>query len=252
MQYNNNNTTISSSATYSEKLPTTTEHPILNEKHLASPPSSPSSSTSLEELPTTTALPNGKELKFHQASFPWRSVNITSSTTGQPLYYAEISAATPKKPDVNLRSPDRNGASVARSHFRLSRSMRAGVGSDDLDLEWTEFTSSPLISKGSYDFVFAGKTYRLQRTHSTAHVVGSGLQKANLNHFKFVDVESGSLVAVYVSKTYHPARMIGTLTLKHGLERELEVLIVLGVVGWREKMRRRAVYYGSNGGGGGG
>lgn len=238
------------SPAYSEKIPNPHEYVdkqlVINDEELAPP--SPLPPTDLEDTPASSSLRNGKHLKFHHASFPWRNVNITS-ISGTPAYYAEISEATPKKPDILLRSPDRNGAGVGRSYFRLTRSMRAGIGEDELSAGWVEFKSSSLISKGSFDFVFEGRNYCLQRTRSSENGV-EGLHKISLANFKVVDIESRELVAVYASETFHPAWMKGMLTLREGVSRELELVIALGVVGWREKMRRRAAYSGHGGGGG--
>lgn len=207
-----------------------------------------------------TPLPgNTKTLKFHHASFPWRHVNVLHPS-GTAAYYAEISEASPKRPDVLLRAPGRDGAAVGRSHFRFSRSMRVGIGPDDLNAEWIELKSTSLLSKRGFEFEYRGRGYRLQRTHAKENGVDGVLRKVNLNHFKVVDVgpangsgEGGEeVVAVYVSETFHPGRMKGTLTLREGAEEGLEVLIVLGVVGWREKKRRRAAYSSHGGGGGGG
>lgn len=131
--------------------------------------------------------------------------------------------------------------------------MRLGIGEGELDAEWVELKSSALFSKGAFDFVFRGREYRLQRTNSPEHGV-EGPQKASLSHFKVVEVGRREVVAVYVSETYHPARMKGTLRLAEKVEAGsgLEVLVVMGVVGWREKMRWRAAYSGNAGNGGGG
>lgn len=222
------------------------DYSATNEKELASPVPSTSS------LDNSTLPTNARTLTLHHASFPWRNVNI-STATGTPAYFAEISEATSKKPDILLRRPDRDGACVGRSHFRLSRSMRLCLGEGELETEWVELKSSALFSKGAFEFVFQGREYRLQRTHATEHGV-EGLQKASLSHFKVVEVGSEEVVAVYVSETYHPARMKGALRLGEGVEvgGDLEVLVVMGVVGWREKMRRRAAYSGNAGSAGGG
>lgn len=241
---------------YDEKMPTTAhsqfleKEPFVDDKELSPTPSA--SNSNADDLEITPTLANGgKQMKFHHAGFPWRAVNITS-TSGQPLYHAEISEATPKKPDVLLRAPDKNGASVARSHFRLSRSMRVGIGQREVDTDWVELNTSAVFSKGSYGFTYGGREYRLSRTKASEHGV-EGMNKANLNNFKVVEVGgSEEVIAVYVSETWHPGWMKGVLTLREGVSGQLELLVVMGVVGWREKMRRRAAYSGSGGNGGGG
>lgn len=265
--------------------------PHCDEKIPASDPAKPPGIDDDKELvpsalnPTTT-----RTLTFHHAGFPWRSVNITSPDSNQKsAYYAEISEATPKKPDILLRSPGREGAGVGRAHFRLARSMQMGVGPCDGGdagvgeggMQWTEFKTSGVLTKGWFDFEWQGKWYRLCRTRAREYGV-EGMQRGNWNHFKVVEVgrhpvtdsisgphgtgdDDGDSdsdlgqgagekpVAVYVSETFHPYRMKGTLMLRVDVEAggPLERLIVMGVVGWREKMRRRAAYSGAGGHGGG-
>lgn len=269
--------------TYDEKLPVLepTKQPVVDDKELA---------------PSTLNPSLTRILTFHHAAFPWRSVNITSpGSTQKSTYHAEISEATPKKPDILLRSPGREGAGVGRAHFRLARSMQMGVGPSEHDgcdagggeagIQWTEFKTSGVLTKGWFDFEWQGKWYRLCRTRAREYGVG-GVQRGNWNHFKVVEigphrgadlkygadpasegVEGGDNdgesdpgqrtgekpVAVYVSETFHPYRMKGTLMLRGDVEAggPLERLIVMGVVGWREKMRRRAAYSGAGGYGGG-
>lgn len=132
--------------------------------------------------------------------------------------------------------------------------MRLGLGRSELDAAWTELMSSGF----GYDFRHVGRRYRLQRTHSREDGVEGVMRKMNVNHFKVVEVGSdaagkkGEAVAVYVSETFHPGWMKGTLTLREGVDATLETLIVLGVLGWRETMRRRAAYSGGAGNAGGG
>lgn len=86
-----------------------------------------------------------------------------------------------------------------------------------------------------------GKSYVLQRAKSE-DTKATGLSRMLIAHFKIVEESSGELIALYVS-----GMKKGTMKLKPGLTEDLEILCVLGVASWRDKLRRQP----PRGGGGG-
>lgn len=95
-----------------------------------------------------------------------------------------------------------------------------------------------------YVFDWNGKQSASQRANSK-NINVTGLSKWMLTHFKVVDVDSGGLIALYTSNKF--GRKKGTVRLKSGLSQDLEILSMLGVASWKEKIRREQ----PKGGGGG-
>jgi len=225
------------------------------EKELAYSPSVSSDDRSIaisSSLPAQTSHLTGPSYNLNHTSFPWRNVTITH-LSGAAAYHVEVSEATPNKPDILLRAPDRDGRVVGRNYFRLKRSMRIGIGESELDSQWVELKQSSMIKLTTFAFSFDGRDYLMSRTHSAADGV-NGANKVGMGSFKVVEKagKGERVVAVYVEGMLHPAWMKGTVRFVEGLGEDLEKVVLMGFVGWREKMRRRAAYAGQPGGGGGG
>jgi hypothetical protein len=202
----------------------------------------------LEELPANIEQKlNGRELQFSYAGFPWRNVSMVEGST--PAYFADVSEFTPKTPDITLHKGDKKGPTVGAAHYRFSRSVTAGVGSNEVNMVWTELKRGSLLEKTKFRFQWDGRSYILQRASSADHQK-TGAQRLLLTHFKVVDEASGEMIALFISKTIGIAK--GTLRLQAGIDERLGVICILGISAWRDKIRRRRRGAAGGGGGGGG
>ena len=57
-------------------------------------------------------------------------------------------------------------------------------------------------------------------------------------HFKVIDEDSGELVALHVAQKGFPCPKKTKITFAEGVSAELEILILLGIMTWRELVRR--------------
>jgi hypothetical protein len=202
----------------------------------------------LEELPANIEQKlNGRELTFSYTGFPWRDVSIVEGSN--PAYYAEVSEFTPKKPDITLHRGEKRGATVGAAHYQFHRSVKAGLGSNETNMVWTELKRGRLLEKTKFKFQWDGRSYILQRAASADHQT-TAAQRLLLTHFKVVDEASGEMVALFISQTIGIAK--GTLRLKAGMDEGLEIICILGIGAWRDKIRRRRRGAAGGGGGGGG
>ena len=224
---------------------------LMNEKEAVAEVFS-SEDEELETLPSKDAQSlkanlSGKELIVEHASFPWRDMQITHE--GKPAYFADISEFKTGRPDITLHKGGKEGHVVGASRFRFSRSFKVGVGPDDLSMNWIEMKRRGAFKSGVH-IEWDGKAYSLRRAKSAEHG-STGLGKLLLSHFKVEEDATGRLVALYVSEV-GPKRKMGTLKLMNGISPDLEIVFVLGVTSWLERLSRYKKYAGSNGGGGGG
>ena len=199
--------------------------------------SSSNSNTSLEHLPSTQRKPlNGKIFTFYSgSSFPWTDMKILEDND-RVAYYAEVSEFTRNKPDIILHRGARSGSVCAHSFFGwFTRSFKCGMGPDETSMQWVEFKKGS-FGKRRFEFHWDGRTYVLQAATSAETNV-SGAARLMLTHFKIIDAESGEMIALYVSEKIGGKK--GTLSLKASLCGDLELLCVLGVASWRDKIRRR-------------
>lgn len=224
--------------------------PISSEKEVRTSPSPSTDPIGANASPSSSNLTGPTFNLAHSPSFPWRNV-LVSGSNGTPTYYAEISEATPGKPDILLHQRDKSGSIVARTYFRLNRNTVTGLGPSDLESTWIVLKRSAFYSIGAFTFSHEGRGFRIERTHSADHGV-EGVKKAGMGSFRVMEKCEGGdkVVAVYVEAMLHPAWMKGSLRFAGGVREEFVVLVVMGVVGWREKMRRRAAYAPQVGGGG--
>lgn len=192
----------------------------------------------------------GRTLDFNHGDFPWRDVVIQDSNSSNPQYFADVSEYSKNSPDVVLHTHSGDGPIVGQARFRWSRSIQCGIGSDELSMNWVEMKRSGALHKKQFQFTFDGKTYSLLRTRDAEHGVG-GMKRILTTHYKVVEEKSGEVVAYYASQST-PGRKKGTLTIKEGVNQNLETLVILTIVSIREKGRRRAHYTAGGAGGGGG
>ena len=188
--------------------------------------------------------PVGKALSFnHPDSFHLsRDMIIQDGPTA--IYYGEVSEFRRRKPDITLhRGGDKEGSIVAASFYGFGK-FRLGVGSDEISMVWTECKRGGSILSKHFLFEWNGKTYSLQRAKSKDTNV-TGFAKLMLTHFKVVEADTGELIALYTSNKF--GRKKGTVKLKPDLPEDLEILSVLCIASWRDKIRRQQ----PKGGGGG-
>jgi hypothetical protein len=197
----------------------------------------------LEQLPSNAdqAL-TGRELVFKHTGFPWHDVLMEENSS--TAYFAETHRFSRNKPDITLHRGAEKGPVAGAAHYRWKRSLTLGVGPDDLSMVWTEFQRGHLFDKRHFTFEWEGQNYVLQRASSAEHEA-TGAARLLRTHFKVVNESTDDMVALYISKSIGTTK--GTLKLKPGIGEDLEILCILGVTAWRDKMRRRR----SNGGGGG-
>ena len=188
--------------------------------------------------------PAGRALSFnHTDTFQLsRDIIIQDGTTA--VYYAEVSEFRPRKPDITLHEGGRKEGAVVAASFNGMGKFRVGIGPDDISMVWTEFKRSGSIFSKRYLFEWNGKTFSMQRAKSKDTNV-TGFAKLMLTHFKVIEVDTGELVALYTSNKF--GRKKGTVKLKSGLPQDLEILFVIGIASWRDKIRREQ----PKGGGGG-
>ena len=187
--------------------------------------------------------PAGKALSFNHTDSFQMSRDMIIQDDKTPVYYADVSEFTRHKPDITLHRGSDDGPVVAASFFGWGK-FRLGLGSDDISMVWTELKRGGAFMSKRYAFEWKGRPYILQRAKSSdTHV--TGFSKLMLTHFKVVEADSGEVIALYISNKIGKKK--GTMKLKSGLAEELEILCVLGVASWRDKMRREQ----PKGGGGG-
>jgi hypothetical protein len=187
--------------------------------------------------------PDGKALSFnHTDSFQF-SRDIIIGDGEAPVYYADVSDFTRHKPDITLHKGDKDGPVVAASFFGWGK-FRLGLGSDDISMVWTELKRGGSFMSKRYTFEWKGKPYMLLRAKSEDTRV-TGWSRLMLTHFKVVQADSGEILALYISNKIGKKK--GTMRLKSGLAEDLEILCVLSVASWRDKIRREQ----PKGGGGG-
>lgn len=163
---------------------------------------------------------------------------------GSTAYFADISRFTPNTPDIVLHAGGKDGPTVGVAHTGIARSITCGLGSDELAREWVEMKRGGGVMGGKkYRFERAGRRFALRFVKGGE---GTGVAKVFSGHYQVVDEGTGAEVARYVGVSV-PGRKKGTLMFAEGVSREMEVLVVLGVAAWREKVRRRR---GANPGGG--
>lgn len=228
------------------------EEKVINNrtKEIEPYPSSDEANDIEQTPPQQPSTLKGKTLDFNHGDFPWRDVAIQDSNSSHLEYFADVSEFTKNSPDVVLHARGGNGPIVGQAHFRWSRSIQCGIGSDELSMDWVEMKRSGALHKKRFQFTFEGKTYSLLRTRDTEHGVG-GMNRILMTHYKVVEEKSGEVVAYYASQSV-PGRKKGTLTIKKGVNQNLETLVILTIVSIREKGRRRAHYSAGGAGGGGG
>lgn len=200
-----------------------------------------------EDLPSKElATIHGKSLTFNHGDFPWRDMEILQD--GSPVYFVDIAEFT-NAPDVTLHRGGKDGQVVGAAHYRFSLSLKCGVGTDEISMRWTEMKRHGAFKTKQYRFHWNGATYTMCRAKSEDYG-GTVLSRLLLTHFKIVEDDSGKVVALYVSEVGYGKKK-GTLKLAAGIGEDLEVLCVLGVASWRDKIRRNRQRNHGGGGGGG-
>ncbi|KAK5172065.1 uncharacterized protein LTR77_003702 [Saxophila tyrrhenica] len=190
---------------------------------------------SLEPLSETAlANLNGPELTIKRTGALKADVAIFNDQQ-QQLFFADI-CAYGKKPDITLHQNTKEGPVVAAAHYRYGRSVNVGIGPDDLSMTWVELKRRNVLETRGFTFVWNDTVYALRRATFEDHG-STGAGRLLLTHFKVVEEATGEMIALYVSKPVGKTK--GTLRLKSKLSGELNVLCIVGVIAWRDKIRRR-------------
>ena len=166
-----------------------------------------------------------------------------------------------KNPDVLVRlGSDDKGLVISSARFRFSKNLSLKLGGDAaLD---DEKTGAMVEMKNDGRFGVAGvghhkysltipggvtgnsssgepRKYAWERTRSSKDGVDLVGKLSKLN-YKFVDVETGEVLAVYLENGKKSWLKRGKLRIKGQLSREGEMYVLLGALGLCEKARRRA------------
>ncbi|KAF2486546.1 hypothetical protein BDY17DRAFT_81036 [Neohortaea acidophila] len=153
-----------------------------------------------------------------------------------PIYYCSVARMGINKPDILLQSGAKGGPVAGASHYRSSRSIICGVGADETSMIWTKLQHVGFLS-GHFEFDWQGRKYALRRA-SGEEIGASALRSLVGLQFKVVDEATGRIVALFVSHSAVGRRRPATLKFVEGLEAEFETVVVLGVLSWKDKIRR--------------
>ena len=206
---------------------------------------SPSPDSELEIEPSTGIKDKGtldfSELKGR--SFTFKSAtnfgcrDISVFEENKLLFFADL-FTWKAPPDVRLHREDPEGPVAGIIHLRWTKKApKVGLGSDELSMDWIEMKRTRSWAKGCKQrFEWGGKTYMISRLNETERAV-FGVKQGLRVHFKVVEEASAVPMAVYLSGTAFKARK-AELKMKEGLSEELSTLIVLGIIAWREILRR--------------
>lgn len=167
----------------------------------------------------------GKKLDFNYGSFPWRDISIQDANTRQQEYSVRTSQSIRSTPDVVLHARGHGTPIEGHARFGWSRSIKCGLGPNELSMESIEIKSAGALSK-NWQFDYQGKMFSVLRDWGLA------------SHYKIVDETTGEVVALYASGSA-PGSRKGSLTIKEGVAKELQAIMVLAIVAVREKRRRR-------------
>ncbi|KAK3723000.1 hypothetical protein LTR37_002146 [Vermiconidia calcicola] len=150
----------------------------------------------LEESFSRGSTPiGGKELVFnHAGSFPWSDTQILDGDI--PVYFSEVSELTRHKPDITMHRGNQDGIVCAASYFQWSRSMKCGIGPDNISMQWIDFARGGMTDKKCFVFHWKSNTYIIQRAKAAEHKA-SGFGRLLLTHFKVVEENSGNVVALH-------------------------------------------------------
>lgn len=185
-------------------------------------------------MTTNTALA-GQKLDFNYGSLFSRDFSIEDANTRQLEYSISISQSLRSKPDVVLHARSSGGPPLeGHARFGWSKSIKCGLGANELSMEFFEVRSAGAFSK-NYSFDYHGKVYAVLR---------EGLFTS---HYRVVDEKTGEAVAIYTSGS-GPGSRKGSMTIKDGIPKDLQAMLVLAIVAVREKRRRSQRAGGAAGG----
>jgi hypothetical protein len=189
----------------------------------ASPP--PTHAQTLEEPQLT-----GRTLIFETHGHIKQHITVTSSQAHK--YF--LSFHRIKKPDIKLLIGQEGGPLAAVSYIHSwSRVYHIGLGNDDVSMEWVDYKTKVWPKEPTFEW--KGATYILGRVSEDEN--GNKLEKPKLRCYFGVRDGAGRRVALY-SPCKRDGKRTAVLKLANGMSEELEQVIILGIVSWREEMRR--------------
>ena len=203
------------------------------------------------------------EYGFYYVSKAFRrdiSVKEKTNSGNQDRLFADMSKWG-KNPDVLVRlGSDDKGLVVSSARFRFSKNLTLKLGIDAaLDEEKAGTGTVEMKNDGrfgvgglghhKYSLAIPGgvtgngtgepRKYAWERTISSKDGVDLVGKLSRLN-YKFVDVQTGEVLAVYLENGRKSWLKRGKLRIKGQLSKEGEMYVLLGALGLCEKARRRA------------
>jgi len=182
---------------------------------------------------------------------------LIKDSDGHAVYYVDFSQFT-SQPDVEVHAGDSlESPIVAVARFRWSRHLQLGLGdaSDPNSMTWEEMRNASAIRHKQYRFEVTDDDGRRRgffwkRTHNEQHGVEGILSKMSIENHKLVDEETGAVLAVYLENGVKSWKKKGKLQIQRGTwADENQTIVVLGICGLLEKIKRR-IQRSANGGGG--
>lgn len=183
-----------------------------------------------------------------------------------PLYFADNSTWTPKKPDLTFHEgTDDKAPIVASSNFlKFSRHCKVGLGdpNDVSNATWEDLLGEG-YSHGKYswqmlldkDCVPNRYSFIWKRT-SNVGVNDTRPSKLSTDNFKLVDEQTGQVLAAYSTSNHKSVDKAGKLEIYPDYGRDFELMTIATILSIVERHRRRnqrrAAAAGGGGGGGGG
>ena len=173
--------------------------------------------------------------------------NVTSADKA-PLYHADNSSWTPKKPDLTLHAGTDNYAPIVAvcKFIHFSRHCKIGLGNpEDLNnILWEDLLSQG-YTHGKYRWqmpVRGGaserRSYVWKRTTSVG-VNNSSPSKISADNYKLVDEKTEQVVAVYSSSSHKSVSKSGKLEVLVDHGQDFDVVVLITALAVIEKHRRR-------------
>lgn len=236
------------------------------------------SGTTLDQTQDGSVLQPRKITKsFNVATRPFGlnlSITETTKYPQKPTYFA-VSSEFSRQPDIVLHAEDKNGSRMAIAHFRFSRHIRMGFGSETLvdeEFVWEEMkNTSTWLGHWRYEFEYnippdqgdfswdvgpnAGRVRKkfvwLRTRDEIDGVKGMVETHVGWRNYKLVEQDSGRVLAVMLMSMFTGCSYKGAINLHEDLSKEMEVMVIMTAICICDKGERRIRHYACGGGGGG-
>ncbi|KAF2486543.1 hypothetical protein BDY17DRAFT_291683 [Neohortaea acidophila] len=159
----------------------------------------------------------------------YRDVQLFRPGKPLPAYFCTIAHLGGHS--LTLQKNSQSGPVVGYAHYRTSGSINCGIGPDERSLQWI-----PMRAQGEcFRFEWQERKYSLRKAQGED--LGLGAVNLHGEHLKVVDEETQGIVALLISEGQSGAAN-ATLKMAGGVKGEAEVLIVLAMLSWRDRIRR--------------